>query len=120
MPQKRKADNLTISNRVTVIARLVLARTKFSDIKRFATDQSWQISDRELQRYIELAEMRLAMTQYEKHQLLCQHLLLRRILYARAMKKNDFMTALHIVRDEAELLGLYPPAQLLLPNLDEE
>lgn len=51
-------------------------------------------------------------SQRDSKQLLGRHLMQRRALYARALKSNDHRTALQVLRDEAELQGLYPPTKV--------
>jgi hypothetical protein len=47
------------------------------------------------------------MAHRDQKQLLGRHLMQRRALYARAMKVSDVKTALNVLKDEAQLQGLY-------------
>jgi hypothetical protein len=108
-----RSDKATVITRVQEVSRLVLAGAEFADIRQFASDHGWQIGDRQVRRYIELVYERLAeSTQRDREQLLGRHLMQRRALYARAVKSSDYRAALMILRDEAELSGLYPPTKV--------
>lgn len=48
----------------------------------------------------------------DRKQLLGRHLMQRRALYARCLKQGDHRTALNVLKDEADLQGLYPPTKI--------
>lgn len=107
-----KSDKATVLRRVHEIGRLVLAGAEFAEIRQYASERGWQVSARQLRRYQEIAYRRLARAAERDHkQLLGRHLLQRRVLYARSLKANDVRAALQVLRDEAMLQGLYPPAK---------
>lgn len=107
-----KADRVTVMRRMQDVTKLILAGAEFSDIRQFASEQGWALSDRQLRRYQERVYTKLAEgSRRNRGQLLGRHLMQRRALYARAMKGNDLRTALWILKDEADLEGLYPGAQ---------
>lgn len=104
-----KADKSTVVRRTAEVLRLILAGGEFEDIRQYASSQGWKLSDRQLRRYQEAAHEQLAETIYrDQRQLLGRHLAQRRALYARAIKTSDVRTALNVLRDEANLEGLYP------------
>lgn len=110
--QMVKSDKATILRRVSEVLRVVLAGGEFDEIRQYAEAQGWGVCDRQLRRYQEKAYERLAEhAQQDQKQLLGRHLMQRRALYARAIKTNDIRTALHVLRDEAELEGLYEYAK---------
>jgi hypothetical protein len=104
-----KSNRLALSKRVREVERLVVAGAEFPDIERFSAAQGWQVSRRQLRRYVTLAYERLSKAaKRDRRQLLGRHVTQRRALYAHSVKANDIRTALQILRDEAELEGLYP------------
>jgi hypothetical protein len=50
-----------------------------------------------------------ASVEKNRDRLMAHHFAARRALFARAMAVSDYRTALSALRDEAELLALYPP-----------
>src|SRR5262249_47926914 len=66
------------------------------------------LSDGQLWRYIRRADQMIAEScRASRRKLLRRHLAQRRNLYAKAVSAGDYRTALAVVRDEAELQGLY-------------
>jgi hypothetical protein len=107
-----KSDRITVAARVHDVLRLILAGAEFGDVRQYASEHGWNISERQVRRYIEAAHKRFAKaTRRDRTQLMGRHLMQRRALYARAIKASDLKTALQILRDEAELQGLYPAAK---------
>ena len=103
-----KSEKATVELRVGEILRLLLAGGEFEDIRQYSAAQDWKLSVRQLRRYQERAYRRLAnMAHRDQKQLLGRHLMQRRALYARAMKVSDVKTALNVLKDEAQLQGLY-------------
>jgi hypothetical protein len=103
-----KSDKSTVELRIGEILRLLLAGGEFEDIRQYSAAQDWKLSNRQLRRYQERAYRRLAnMAHRDQKQLLGRHLMQRRALYARAMKVSDVKTALNVLKDEAQLQGLY-------------
>lgn len=116
-----KSDKATVLARVQDVVRLVLAGAEFGDIRQYAADRNWQVSERQLRRYQDRAYRRLARdSTRDRKQLLGRHLSQRRALYARAIKGNDVRTALQVLRDEAALQGLYPPTKIAPTTPDGE
>jgi hypothetical protein len=107
-----KSAKATILQRVEAVLSLRLLGAELPDIRQFASQQAppWDVSDRQLWRYIEGADKRLAETlDKDRERCLNRHLAQRRALYSRCMAVSDYANARAILKDEAELLGLYPP-----------
>ncbi len=103
-----KADHTVVLERVQEVTRLLLAGAEFADIRQYALERKWEVSDRHIRRYIERAYRGLRkIGRRHRGQLLGRHVMQRRALYARSVKAGDMRTALQVVRDEANLLGLY-------------
>jgi hypothetical protein len=106
-----KSTKAEVRKRVEEVFKLRLGGAEFADIRQFAAEpeQGWNVSDRQIWRYIEAAD-RLIGERFDARaeHLLNRHLLQRRQLYAHAMESGDFRTALSILQDEAKLEALYP------------
>lgn len=104
-----KADKLTLKKRVEEILQMRLLGAEFTDIKAHAQQQEWKVSERQLWRYIARGDKLLAATlEIDRGKLLNKHLAQRRALYARAVAASDYAAAIRILKDECDLLGLYP------------
>jgi hypothetical protein len=112
-----KSTKLVVRQRVEAIFQLRLGGAEFHDIREYAdapTDaegkprQPWGVSDSQLRRYIAAAD-RLCQERFDAkaEHLLARHLLQRRRLFAHAQEVGDYKTALAVLKDEAELEGLY-------------
>jgi hypothetical protein len=118
-----KATKAEVAKRVEETGEIRLAGAGFADIRRYAAQNGWGVSDRQLWRYIRAAGELMAKDFEEgRHKLLVRHLAQRRALYARALQIGDYRTALAVARDEAELQGLYSPRKVALtdPSGDRE
>jgi hypothetical protein len=104
-----KSTKLEIQKRVEALLEIRLAGAEFADIRRYATENGWQLSDSQLWRYVRKTDDVLAQTlEHDRQKILNRHIGQRRALFARAMSVSDYPTCLRILRDEAELLALYP------------
>jgi hypothetical protein len=110
-----KSSNLEVAQRVEEVFKLRLGGAEFADIRQFASDpeQNWNVSDRQIWRYIKSAD-KLIKERFDARaeHLLNRHLLQRRTLFAHAMGSGDFRTALAVLQDEAKLEGLYPATKI--------
>src|SRR5262245_26750032 len=105
-----KSDQATVRQRVEEVFQLRLLGALPTDIRRHAREQEWNVSDRQWQRYTAAAdELLAASVENNRDRLMAHHFAARRSLFSRAMAVSDYRTALAALRDEAELLGLYPP-----------
>jgi hypothetical protein len=114
-----KSTKAETAARVEEVFKLRLGGAEFADIRQFASapEQQWNVSDRQLWRYIQAAD-KLVKERFDAkaEHLLARHLLQRRTLYAHAMGAGDFRTALAVLQDEAKLEGLYPPQKIAPTN----
>jgi hypothetical protein len=110
-----KSTKAEVTKRVEEVFKLRLGGAEFADIRDYARapEQSWNISDSQLWRYIAAAD-KLIKERFDARaeHLLNRHLLQRRTLYAHAMGAGDFRTALAVLQDEAKLEGLYPATKI--------
>lgn len=108
-----KSSKAETDQRVQEVLKLTLAGAEFPEIQQFARQQGWDVSERQLRRYIECAYRDVAqLSERDTDQIKGRQLMQRRVLFARAMKLGDIRTALSILQDEAKLLGLYPPTKI--------
>jgi hypothetical protein len=104
-----KSTKKTVRKRVEEIFSLRLLGALPTDIRRHAEMKKWNVSDRQLQRFTAEADELLAQSlEDNRDRLMAYHFAARRALYARAMAAGDLSTAGRILKDEAELLNLYP------------
>ena len=104
-----KSTQATVRQRVDEVYRIRLLGAEFPDIRQHASEQGWGVSDRQLWRYVAQGDRLLAETrEKDRDKLLNRHVAQRRVVYARAMSVSDFRTALAALKDEGQLLGLYP------------
>jgi hypothetical protein len=105
-----KSDKATKNKRVEEVLTLRLMGAEFWEIRQYASEQEppWNLSDRQLYRYIADGDELLARTlETDRKKLLNRHVAQRRTLFARAMAVSDYATARAVLKDEAELLHLY-------------
>ena len=108
-----KSTQATIQARVHEVLRIRLEGAGLHEIRQYASEQDppWDVSDRQLRRYIAASDKLLARSlDEERDHVFNLHLGKRRAVYAQAMKAGDLRTALAELKDEAELLGLYSGA----------
>src|SRR5215813_12036155 len=109
-----KSTKAEVLKRVEEVFKLRLGGAEFADIRDYAAaqEQAWGVSDTQLWRYIAAAD-KLVKERFDAkaEHLLARHLLQRRTLYAHAMGAGDFRTALAVLKDEADLEGLYTAGQ---------
>ncbi len=104
-----KSGKLTVNQRVRDVVNLMLAGAQFCDIKAYAMEHGWNVTLRQLQRYVKQANQKFAkISGRNPQQLLGRQLMQRQMLYARTLKNGDYRTALRVLSDEAKLQGIYP------------
>jgi len=129
-----KATKAKSLARIEDILRVRLERAEAWDIRQYATEKAaageepWKLAEgdkplgeRQLRRYVAEADKLIAAScrTYRK-KLFNRHLAQRRRLYARALNAADYSTALRCLRDEAELLNLYPrPEDELVKEIEK-
>jgi hypothetical protein len=106
-----KSDQVTVQQRVEEILELRLLGAEFVNIRQHAAQRGWNVSDRQLWRYIAAGDDVLARTlEKDREKLLNRHIAQRRALLGRAIAGSDYGTALRIMQDDAKLSNLYPPS----------
>jgi hypothetical protein len=114
-----KSTKAEVRQRVEEVLRIRLMGAEFWDIRQHASENGWGVSDRQLWRYVAQAdEMLKESLERDREKLLNRHHAQRRALLARALEVSDLRTALAVVKDEAELLGLYPARRHELTGRD--
>jgi hypothetical protein len=114
-----RSNKTTVRQRVEEILGLKLLGAVYVDLRRHADEQKWGVSTRQLQRYVAQADKRIAAAvERDRDKLFAHHFVARRALYARAVAVSDYSTAARILKDEAELLGLYPAKKTELTGAD--
>ena len=110
-----KSTKAEVRKRVEEVFKLRLGGAEFADIRDYANapEQAWNVSDSQIRRYIAAAD-KLVKERFDAKadHLLARHLLQRRTLYAHCVGAGDYRTALAVLRDEADLEGLYPPHKI--------
>lgn len=108
-----RSDKVTVARRIQEVFKLLVAGAEFSDIKEYANGHGWNVTVRQLQRYIRQANKLFAKVVRKDHQqLLGRHIMQRRAMFARSIKANNLNTALRSLQDEAKLQGIYPPTKI--------
>src|SRR5262245_16486202 len=105
-----RSDKLTLRRRVEAVLDLLCQGALFHQIRHYASKQEppWNVSDRQLRRYIRAAHKRLArILDKDRERLLNLHIARREHLYGRSLLMNDCPTTSRVLKDQAELLGLY-------------
>jgi hypothetical protein len=114
-----KSDQKTVRKRVEEILSIRLLGALPTDIRRHAEEQGWQVGERQLQRYTAMSDELMAESlEKNRDKLMAYHFAARRALYARAMAVSDYSTAKAVLKDEAELLCLYPAKRLQMTGQD--
>ncbi len=107
-----KATKAEIAERVEEVLRIRLDGAQFHDIVQYASEKKWEVGERQLWNYVAASDALLTKRlESDRNKLLARHVAQRRTLYARAVNAADYRTALAVVKDEAELQGLYPASK---------
>jgi hypothetical protein len=103
------------------VRQYVAEKTAAKEVPWTPTDGEKPLSERQLRRYMAEADRLIAAScRTSRRMLLRRHLAQRRALYARCINTADYSTALRVLRDEAELRGLYPrPEDEMRREIDE-
>ncbi|MGH9929005.1 MAG: hypothetical protein ACREA9_07225, partial [Pyrinomonadaceae bacterium] len=95
--------------RLQEIIKIRLAGATFSDIRPYAAENGWNLADRTLWHYVKKSNEALAQhAEKTRDELINRHLGQRRKIYAKCVAGGDYTVALAALKDEANLLGLYP------------
>jgi hypothetical protein len=108
-----KANRAILKRRVHEVMQLILAGAEYHEVRQCASERDWGVSERQTRRYIAAAYRRIAeVMDRERDEIYARHLMQRRALYPRCLKANDLRAALGVLRDEAQLHGLYPATKI--------
>jgi hypothetical protein len=125
-----KATRATVQRRVEEVLRIRLDGAAFWDVREYAREKEQEegspwflseggkpLSDGQLWRYIAQAD-KLAAKNFRasRKKMLRRHLLRRENLFGKCCVSGDYRTALAVLRDLAELEGLYPPRKIAPTN----
>jgi hypothetical protein len=108
--------------RLDDVLRIRLDGAEFWDLCEFVREKeteegsAWHLadgeaplSDRQLYRYLARADKAIGESvEHHRERSVKRHLAQRRALYGKAVLSGDLRTALAVLRDEAQLRGLYP------------
>ena len=109
-----KADKLTKERRVEAVYRLILDGWTPEQIR--ANTAEWGLGPAQVGRYMKEARQRFEEgTALSRAELLSEHIAARRQMRREARNVRD---KLAVLKDEAELLGLYPPKRHELGGKD--
>ena len=104
-----KSDKATMQQRVNEILTIRLQGAEFSDIVQYASEKEWGVGERQLRNYVRQSDALLAETlERDREKLLNRPSPSGGGSYARCMAVSDYSNARAVLKDEAELLGLYP------------
>jgi hypothetical protein len=108
-----KSTRAETQKRVDEVLQLRLHGAELPDILQYAAEKAWCVKERQLRTYIARADRLMAeILNRNRDQLFGRHVMQRRAIFARCMKINDYKTALQVLRDEAQLEGLYAPTKI--------
>ena len=108
-PKRAKSDALEVAKRVEEVLRIRLDGAQFHDLREYAVEKEWGVSDTQLRRYQQRAdELLIARHEDDRPALIARHAAQRAMLFARSVNAADYRTALSVLADEARLRGLYP------------
>jgi hypothetical protein len=112
-PKKPKPSDGELAIRVQTVLTMRLNGAELHDLRAHALEQGWNVSDRTIRRYIDRADdLMIEGFEADREKLLKRHVTQRRNLYARALNDGDNRTALAVLKDEGELIGLYLKREL--------
>jgi hypothetical protein len=117
-----KAEALAVAARVDELVRIRLDGAQFWDVREYVREKEaedgspWKLvrgakplSDSQIRRYVQRADKTIQRSAREKRgAAIRRHIARRENLYAKAVNGGDVCTALAVLRDLAELRGLYP------------
>lgn len=108
-PKRKKSTAAVVLLRVEEILRIRIDGAQFHDVREYAAENSWGVSESQLWNYIKKADNLLVDRQdSSRKRTLALHFAKRDALYARSVNAADYRTALSIIADVARLRGLYP------------
>jgi hypothetical protein len=124
--KRKHADRALTSRRVEDLVRILLDGAVEWDVCEYVREKekeagsAWFVAEGEaplsasqIRRYQKKANDRIELScERSRKRLLRRHRAQRRHLYAKAVLSGDYRTALAVLKDEGELLGLYKPRKI--------
>lgn len=105
----KKTPKAVVQQRIDEVQHLRNAGASPQDVVDHAKAQGWGVSERQLRAYTKRADEQAEVLMMRRlDRITGRHIAQRRKIYATALKAGDLRAALAALRDEAELLGLYP------------
>jgi len=115
----KQASKVEIAQRIEEIMVIRLSGAGFHDVRNYATEKGWAVSRAQLYRYMQEADARIIDSlDKDRPNLLHLHVARRQRLFARCQASGDWRAALAVLKDEAELCGLYPAKKAELTGKD--
>lgn len=112
-PKKTKNSEVEVARRVRELVVIRLEGALIGDVRQYAEEHGWGVSESMLYKYIAKADLQITeSTKEDNAAAVRRHLAKRRFLYSRSVTTGDYRTALACLQDEAELRGLYPPKKV--------
>jgi len=117
--ERQRADKPLFYDRVRTVQEWLLIGKPVSDIIMNIA-QNWNIGERQAHRYIrEARKLFIEQNKAKSDEKLAFHISVRTSLYAKALHDKDIKTALAIMKDTAELEGLYTKKLEVFGNKDK-
>jgi len=112
MPQSERADKLTYETRVTAVLAL-MARGWGAPRIVESVRKSWDLGQAQAYNYIRTAKRRIAkITEHKREHLLGEILSRHDDLRDKGYAGSDHRLVLELDKEDAKLLGLYPPTKI--------
>jgi hypothetical protein len=106
---KKKSDAAEVARRVGEVLRIRLDGAQLHDTVHYASENGWNVSDRQVATYIRRADELLVERQDKsRKRVIARRLSQREALFARALNAADYRTALAVLADLDKLQGHYP------------
>ena len=105
---KSKASSAEVFLRVEEILRIRLDSAQFHDVAEYAKEKGWNVSLRQLARYIRKAdELLVERNERSRRRLIARHIAQREGIAARSINSADWRAALAALDSNARLQGLF-------------
>ena len=116
----KKSQSVIVAQRVEDVLRLRIDGAMFADIRDFAVQSQWGVSDSMLKKYIQKADDLLKeRTEKSRGKATRMHIARREGVFARALSTGDLRTALAALDNTAKLQGLFEDRRDLERQLAE-
>lgn len=116
----KKSQSVIVAQRVEDVLRLRIDGAMFADIRDFAVQSQWGVSDSMLKKYIQKADDLLKeRTEKSRGKATRMHVARREGVFARALSAGDLRTALAALDSTAKLQGLFEDRRDLEKQLAE-